>query len=118
LEKKKDILLRAGDVVLVIVIMGLLLPFGLIGALYVWFAGLLFLLPLLVVLYVSLGTVLVMRMFRKRKHEKVVYRVIIGFVALSLIAATPGIYNKTRPNVQDGQVERAPMNHLVTIQKR
>ena len=55
---EKDIFRKAGDVVLFIVIMGLLLPFVLIGLLYVWFAGLLFLLPLLLVLYVSLGTVL------------------------------------------------------------
>ncbi|MBO0587777.1 PstS family phosphate ABC transporter substrate-binding protein [Sporosarcina sp. E16_8] len=85
--------------------MGLLLPFTLIGALYVWIAGLLFLLPLLVVLYVSLGTVLFVRMFGKSKHEKVVYRVIIGVVCLSLIVAVPSIYNKTRPIVQDGQVD-------------
>ncbi|MBO0600798.1 substrate-binding domain-containing protein [Sporosarcina sp. E16_3] len=85
--------------------MGLLLPFVLIGSLYVWFAGLLFLLPLLLVLYVSLGTVLFVRMFGKSKHEKVVYRIIIGLVSLSLIAAIPGIYNKTRAVVQDGYVD-------------
>lgn len=102
---EKDILRRTGDVVLFIVIMGLLLPFALIGALYVWLAGLLFLLPLLVVLYVSLGTVLFVRMFGKSKYEKVVYRIIIGFVALSLIVVIPGIYNKTRPVVQDGYVD-------------
>ena len=102
---EKDILRRAGDVVIFIVIMGLLLPFALIGALYVWFAGLLFLLPLLVVLYVSVGTVMAVRMFGKSKHEKVVYRIIIGFVSLSLIAAIQGIYNKMRPIVQDGQVD-------------
>lgn len=105
LEKEKDILWRAGDVVIVIVIMGLLLPFALIGALYVWFAGLLFLLPLLVVLYVSLGTVLAVRTFGKSKHEKDIYRVIIGVVSLSLIVAVPGIYNKTRPVVQDGYID-------------
>jgi len=104
-EKKKDVLRRAGDVMIVLVIMGLLLPFALIGALYIWFSGLLFLLSLLVVLYVSLGAVLIVRMFGKGKHEEVVYRVIIGLVALSLIAATPGIYNKTRPIVQDGEVD-------------
>ena len=102
---EKDVLHRARDVLLVIVIMVLLLPFALIGALYSWFAGLLFLLPLLVVLYVSLGTVMAVRMFGKSKNEKVVYRVIIGFVALSLIVAIPGIYNKTRPVVQDVQVD-------------
>ncbi|KAA0948867.1 hypothetical protein FQ087_16260 [Sporosarcina sp. ANT_H38] len=85
--------------------MGLLLPFLLIGALYVWLDGLLFLLPFTVVLYMSLGTVLFVRMFGKSKHEKVVYRVIIGVVSLSLIVAVPSIYNKTRPVVQDGQVD-------------
>ncbi|WP_346267696.1 substrate-binding domain-containing protein [Sporosarcina sp. E16_3] len=102
---QKDTVRKAGDIVLFIVIMGLLLPFVLIGSLYVWFAGLLFLLPLLLVLYVSLGTVLFVRMFGKSKHEKVVYRIIIGLVSLSLIAAIPGIYNKTRAVVQDGYVD-------------
>ncbi len=37
---------------------------------------------------------------------------------LSLITAIPGIYDKTRPVVQDGYVDTSAMNLLVTIQKR
>lgn len=52
---EKDIFRRTGDVVLFIVIMGFALPVALIGLLYVWFGGYPFLLPLVLVLYVSLG---------------------------------------------------------------
>ncbi len=102
---EKDIFRRTGDVVLFIVIMGFLLPIVLMGVLYVWLGGLPFLLPLLLVLYVALGVVLVVKIFDKKKHEKIVYRVVIGVVALSFIIAIPGIYDKTRPVVQDGHVD-------------
>jgi phosphate transport system substrate-binding protein len=102
LDKKKT---KAVDVVFVIVIMGLLLPFVLIGAVYLWFSGLLFLLPLILSLYVSLGVVLVVITFNRKKHERVVYRVIFAVNALFLIIAIPGIYDKTRPVLQDGYVD-------------
>jgi len=102
LEKKKT---RLGDVVFVLIIMGLLLPFVLIGAAYLLFSGLSFLLPLLLSLYVSLGVVLVFTGFNRKKHKKIVYRVILAVNALILIIAIPGIYDKTRPVLQDGYVE-------------
>ena len=102
---EKDVLRRTGDVVLFIIIMVFLLPFGLVGALYVWFSGLSFLLPLLLVLYVSLGAVLIINLFDKNKHKKTVYRIIISAVILSLLATIPGAYHKTRPVVRDGDVD-------------
>lgn len=102
---EKDIFRRTGDVVLFIIIMVFLLPGVLIGALYVWFGGLPFLLPLLLVLYVSVGAVLVVTLFNKRKHKKTVYRIIMGAIVLSLVPAIPGIYDKSRPVVRDGYVD-------------
>jgi len=102
---KKDVFRRTGDVVLFIVIMGFVLPIMLMGMLYVWFGGLPFLLPLVLVLYVSLGVLLAMALFDKNKHKKIIYRIITGVVVLSLIPAIPGIYDKTRPVVRDGYVD-------------
>lgn len=96
---------KTGDVVLFIFIMSLLLPILLIAMLYVWFGGLPFLLPLVLVLYVSLGVLLAMAMFEKNKYKKVIYRIITAGVVLSLIPAIPGIYDKTRPVVRDGYVD-------------
>ena len=105
MENEKSVLRKSGDVVLFIVIMGLLLPFALIGALFVFLVGMPFLLPLVIVVYVSLGALLFMKIFGKNKHEKVIYRVFIGAAALSIVYAIPGIYDNTRPVVQDGNVE-------------
>lgn len=102
---EKDIFRRTGDVVLFIVIMGFALPIALIGLLYVWFGGYPFLLPLVLVLYVSLGVLLAMALFNKHKHKKIIYRIVMGAIVLSLIPAIPGIYDKTRPVVRDGYVD-------------
>ncbi|WP_342506982.1 PstS family phosphate ABC transporter substrate-binding protein [Sporosarcina sp. FSL K6-2383] len=102
---EKDVFRKTGDVVLFIFIMSLLLPILLIAMLYVWFGGLPFLLPLVLVLYVSLGVLLAMAMFEKNKYKKVIYRIITAGVVLSLIPAIPGIYDKTRPVVRDGYVD-------------
>ncbi|MFJ7935117.1 PstS family phosphate ABC transporter substrate-binding protein [Sporosarcina sp. NPDC096371] len=118
MEREKDIFRRTGDVFLFIVIMGFLLPIVLIGVLYVWFGGLPFLLPLLLVLYMSVGVVLAMTIFNKNKHKKIVCRILIGVVALSLIIGLPGIYDKTRPVVQDGYVDTssyAPFSELSQV---
>ncbi|WP_322555723.1 PstS family phosphate ABC transporter substrate-binding protein, partial [Sporosarcina beigongshangi] len=117
---EKDVFRRTGDVVLFIVIMGFLLPFALIGALFVWLSGQLFLLLLLVVVYVSVGAVLVVNLFNKDKHKKLVYRIIAGAIVLSLIPAIPGIYDKTRPVVRDGHVDTssyAPFHELSQVVK-
>ena len=105
LQKERNKLAKAGDVIYVIVIMGLLLPFILGGAIFLWLAGLLFVLPLLAVLYVSLGVVMVIRGFNRRKYEKVIYRVLAGAIVLSVVYMIPGIYDKTRPVVRDGYVD-------------
>ena len=96
---------KAGDIFFIIVIMGLSLPFVLVGAAYLWLSGMAFLMPLIFALYVSLGAVLMVRTFGWKKHEKVVYRAIIGVIAVLLLIAIPGIYDKTRPVVQDGYVD-------------
>ncbi len=107
MEKNRDneVSRKAGDVVLLIVIMGLVLPIVLIGMIAAWFGGLPFLLLLVLVLYVSLGVLLAMAIFEKKKHKKLVYRIIMGAIVLSLIPAIPGMYDKTRPVVQDGYVD-------------
>lgn len=115
---EKDIFQRTSDVVLFIVIMGFLLPTVIVGALYVWFGGLPFLLPLVLVLYVSVGIVLAMAFFNKKKHKKIIYRVLIGVIVLSVIIAIPEIYDKTRPVVQDGYVDTssyAPFHELSQV---
>lgn len=114
----KDLFRRTGDVIMYIVIMGFLLPAVLIAALYVWLGGWTFLLPFVLVLYISVGIVLVMTLFNKKKHKKIIYRMIIGVIALSLIVAIPGIYEKTRPVVQDGYVDTssyAPFHELSQV---
>lgn len=105
MKKERDVLVRAGDMFFVIVIIGSLLPFVLVGAVYVWLVGMVFLLPLIATLYVSLGIVLVIRTLNRRKREKVIYRVLLGAVLLAVVYAIPGIYDKTRPVLQDGYVE-------------
>lgn len=105
MQKERNKLAKAGDVIYVIVIMGLLLPFVLGGAIFLWLAGLLFVLPLLAVLYVSLGVMMIIRGFNRRKHEKVIYRVLVGAIVLSVVYMIPGIYDKTRPVVRDGYVD-------------
>ena len=105
MREEGNVLVRAGDIVFIIVIMGLLLPFVLVGALFIWLSGLLFLLPLILVLYVSLCVVLVVKTFQLNKHEKVIHRMIIGVVTLSIVYAIPGIYDKTRPVLQDDYVD-------------
>ena len=120
---EKDIFRRTGDVVLFIVIMGFALPIALIGFLYVWFGGYPFLLSLVLVLYVSLGVLLAMALFDKHKHKKIIYRMVMGAIILSLIPAIPGIYDKTRPVVRDGYVDTssyAPFHEhsqVVTLQE-
>lgn len=105
MEREKNILRATGDIVLFIVIMGFLLPIVLIGALYIWFEGLSYLLPFLLILYAGVGVISIVEIYDKKKYRKMVYRIFMGAVVLSLIATIPGIYHKTRPVVRDGDVD-------------
>lgn len=55
---------KFGSVVYVVVVMAFLLPFVLIGGLYIFFMGMKFLLPLIVVSYLIIGTLMVMSFSR------------------------------------------------------
>ncbi|MEK3936867.1 substrate-binding domain-containing protein [Sporosarcina sp. FSL W7-1349] len=95
---------KFGSVVYVVVVMAFLLPFVLIGGLYIFFMGMKFLLPLIVVSYLIIGTLMVMSFFPVTRHKKLINRIMLAAMVLAAAIAVPGIYHKTRPVIQDGYV--------------
>lgn len=94
-----------GKIVFPVVISLLLLPFVFIGWLYVWLMGMSFLVPLLLISYLVVVTLLVMSGFSHVRQRKNIHRIMAAAVVLAGIVAIPGIYHKTRPVVQDGYIE-------------
>lgn len=88
----------------VVVVMAFLLPFVLIGGLYIFLMGMKSLLPLIVVSYLIVGTLMVMSFFPATRHRKLINRIMLAAVVLATAIAVPGIYHKTRPVIQDGYV--------------
>lgn len=107
---EKTYLIRGESVVLqsklfkVIFLMCLLFPLVGIGALILYFSNMSFLLPLLIVIYLSLGAILIVRTYKLTTKKKILYRVMIIAIVLSMIPAIPGIYHQTRPVVQETHV--------------
>ena len=95
---------KFGSVVYVVVVMAFLLPFVLIGGLYIFLMGMKSLLPLIVVSYLIVGTLMVMSFFPATRHRKLINRIMLAAVVLATAIAVPGIYHKTRPVIQDGYV--------------
>lgn len=95
---------KIGSIVYVVVVMAFLLPFVLIGGLYTFLMGMKFLLPLIVVSYFAIGTLMVMSFFPVTRHKKVINRIMLAAMVLAAAIAVPGIYHKTRPVIQDGYV--------------
>jgi len=82
--------------------MGLLFPFALIGGTIAFLYGTPFLIPFIVMLYISAGFYFTIRFFALNKQKKIIYRILGVTITLSLIYTVPGIYGKTRATVQDG----------------
>ena len=95
---------RILNVVYILFIMALVLPFVLLGLYFSYISGMIFLFPILIVLYLLLGALLIVRFYELKSREKVLFRVTVIAVAISLIYTIPGIYGKTRAVVQDGDV--------------
>ncbi|WP_172370759.1 PstS family phosphate ABC transporter substrate-binding protein [Sporosarcina jiandibaonis] len=64
-----------------------------------------FLIPFIVVLYISAGFYFTIRFFSLKKPKNAIYRILGVTIALSLIYTIPGFYEKTRATVQDGDVD-------------
>ena len=88
-----------------LVIMGVVLPFVLFALFISYISGVSFLFPLIIVLYLILGALLVMKFFALKRHKKMIHRFALVAVGMSLIWMIPGIYDKTRPVIQDGYIE-------------
>ena len=96
---------KTRDILFTIFIMGILVvPITLVGVIIAWLSGMVFLFPLIVVLFLSVSAVLIVKVFNQKTREKIVYRIITVAVALSIIYSIPGIYGKTRSVVQDSDV--------------
>ncbi|MFS0576192.1 substrate-binding domain-containing protein [Sporosarcina sp. 179-K 3D1 HS] len=95
---------KIGSIVYVVVVMAFLLPIALVGGVVVYMMGMKFLLPLIIVAYLIVGTLMVMSFFPRAIHKKLMNRIMIGAIALAVVAAIPGIYHYTRPVVQDGYI--------------
>ena len=92
------------SVLSVLFIMALLFPLFAIGSIYAYLSGMNFLTPFIVVVYISVGAFLVMSRFELHRFKKFFMIGTSAAVAISLVYATPGIYDKTRSVVADGQV--------------
>ena len=84
--------------------MVLLLPFVAIGAVILLLESMTFLIPFVLVLYLSLGMVLIINFFDIEKRKKVVYRGIMVAIVASLIYSTPGFYDRWMLVVRDTSV--------------
>ena len=82
--------------------MMILSPFAFIGGLLAWLSGMAFLIPFIIIAYVSVGALVIGNMFRQKK---VIYRVVAVAIALSLLYSIPGFYHKLKPVIQDGYVD-------------
>lgn len=96
---------KVPTIIYILLIMGLVLPVALIGWLIAWLSGMIFFLPLIVVLYISFGALLIVKFFNLKNRKKMLYRLVWIAIALSLIYTIPGIYGKTRSVIQDGYVD-------------
>src|SRR5690625_41610 len=97
----------------VAVIIILCLPIFGIGLLILYFTGTMFFAPLMVMVYITIGTLLAMKLLAIQKYRKVLVRSVIIGLLLSILFAIPGIYHKTRPVVQPTNVnlfEYSPFN--------
>ena len=103
---------RGGDclqtfwgVLSVLFIMALLFPLAAFGALTAYLAGMGYLIPFIVAAYLAIGAFAVMSRFELYRYKKFFIIGTSATVAISLVYAVPGIYDKTRPVVSDGQVD-------------
>lgn len=60
--------------------------------------------PLVIAAYISFGAMLVMARFELFNYKKQFWVGAAAIIAVSLLFAVPGIYEKTRPVITDGQV--------------
>lgn len=95
---------RVWLVIAVAFVMALLLPFVAIGAVILLLESMTFLIPFVLVLYLSLGMVLIINFFDIEKGKKVVYRGIMVAIVASLIYSIPGFYDRWMLVVRDTSV--------------
>ncbi|WP_252504667.1 PstS family phosphate ABC transporter substrate-binding protein [Sporosarcina sp. Marseille-Q4943] len=89
----------------VLFIMALLFPLAAIGTFTAYFTGMKYLIPIVVAAYLAIGAYAFMSRFELYRYKKIFIIGTSAAVALSLIYAAPGIYDKTRPVLSDGQVD-------------
>ncbi|WP_432361983.1 PstS family phosphate ABC transporter substrate-binding protein [Sporosarcina sp. UB5] len=92
-------------VVSVLFIMALLFPLAAIGALTAYFTGMDYLIPFVIAAYLAIGAFAVMTRFELFRFKKQFKIGSLALVAIALVFAAPGIYDKTRPVITDGQVD-------------
>ncbi len=101
----------------VLFIMALLFPLFAIGAIYAYLSGMIFLQPVILAVYLSFGAFLVMSRFELYRFKKFFIIGASAVVAISLAFAAPGIYDKTRPVFNDGQVDLAEYQPFAEMTK-
>ena len=89
----------------VLFIMALLFPLAAIGSLMAYFTGMDYLIPFIVAAYLAIGAFAVMSRFELYKYKKFFIIGAFAAVAIAFVYAIPGIYDKTRPVISDGQVD-------------
>lgn len=96
---------NAGRIFFIFFVMALVLVIALIGSFIAWLSGAPFFLPLIVVLYIAVGIFVVRAVMGWKGNQKMYHRLTTIAVFLSLLYTVPGIYEKTRPVIQDGYVD-------------
>lgn len=89
----------------VLFIMVLLFPLAAIGSLMAYFTGMDYLIPFIAAAYLAIGAFAVMSRFELYKYKKFFIIGASAAFAIAFVYAIPGIYDKTRPVVSDGQVD-------------
>lgn len=89
----------------VLFIMALLFPLAAIGSLMAYFTGMDYLIPFIAAAYLAIGAFAFMSRFELYKYKKFFIIGASAAFAIAFVYAIPGIYDKTRPVVSDGQVD-------------
>lgn len=95
----------AGRIFFIFFVMALVLVITLIGSFIAWLSGAPFFLPLIVVLSIAVGIFVVRAVMGWKENQKMFHRLTTIAVVLSLLYTVPGIYEKSRPVIQDGYVD-------------
>ena len=103
--KRKAIVVNKQMVISTIFMLIILLPVLGIVYLVLYFTGTMFLMPFVVMLFLSWMIMYVTKSLKNKKHQKIMHYVIGGMLFISVLIAIPGLYHKTRPVVTDTEVD-------------